>query len=61
MKAVIDIDELYPYHVIRTFDIESDEEIVEVPDELIKRYNENGEEFWKIQNELREIKQKKNI
>ena len=61
MKAVIDVDELYPYYVVRTFDIESDEEIVEVPDELVKRYNECGDKFLEIQKELKEIKEKKNI
>jgi hypothetical protein len=60
MKAIIDADELYPFYSVVTFDMDGYGEPIEVPDELIKRSNDCMEEFWKIQNELRKIKEKDN-
>ena len=60
MKAIIDKDEWYPCYSIIAEDMECYGTPVEVPDELAKRYNECMEEFWKIQTELKELKDKNN-
>ena len=60
MKATIDVDEMYPWYSVETSDSVMYGKIIEVSDELVKRYNNCMEEFWKIQNELKEIKEKDN-
>lgn len=52
MKVVIDKDEIWPYYSPRTYDTDN-ENPIEVPDELIKEYNEVEEKVRIIQAKLK--------
>jgi hypothetical protein len=64
MKAVILKDELYPWYVLETERnssgaywayISNCEKAVEVPDELVDRYNEAVRVYFAVQDELNEV------
>jgi len=54
MKVSIIADELYPMYVINTTPEEGWRPIVEVPDELIERYEAVCKELYKVREEVRQ-------
>jgi hypothetical protein len=58
MKAIITDEEIYPVHGLDTDEnhlISHPEQVMEIPDELVIRYESVSDKFWTIQEKFDEI------